>query len=59
MKKILFVISTLLFISCQKDVVEYKLTVNSNPELGGLYSQEVDRLKDWIENRMNWLNENF
>ena len=38
MKKILFVISTLLFISCQKEVVEYKLTVNSNPELGGLTS---------------------
>ena len=38
MKKILFVISTLLFISCQKEVVEYKLIVNSNPELGGLTS---------------------
>ena len=66
MKKILFVISTLLFISCQKEVVEYKLTVNSNPELGGLvspsegyYAEEVERLKEWIENRMNWLNTNF
>ena len=36
MKKILFVISTLLFISCQKEVVEYKLIVNSNIQKGKL-----------------------
>jgi len=23
------------------------------------YSEEVERLKEWIENRMNWLNTNF
>ena len=30
-----------------------------NPVWNLTYSEEVDRLKDWIENRMNWLNANF
>jgi len=30
-----------------------------NPVYDLTYEQEVERLKNWIEERMNWLNSNF
>ena len=38
MKKFLYVLLTLFLISCQKDIIEYKLTININPVEGGASS---------------------
>ena len=126
MKKIYFIIISLLLFSCQKEIIEYELNIIKSPSEGGVfysegtnlsvvaepnseyeflnwtgdiesssstisfeinsdlnltanferwdilgvyvwpnpvyeltYEQEVERLENWIEERMNWLNSNF
>ena len=38
MKKIYFIIISLLFFSCQEEIIEYELNITKNPSEGGVVS---------------------